>query len=214
MYETLITMVGTKPYKGEDIARDIGIPEATFRETWNPSEADRTYGRTTFKAVIEQALKVNDRYSPQLFQRILENRKVFEKEVFNHLHPQVLPMLEQLRERGVKVALISNCYLEERDNIRTSILLPYFDVACLSCELGMKKPQPEIFHCCLEKLQLTADQCLYIGDGGSHELEAAQQVGMHPLQAAWYLQEGADQPCGRKPEFTQLESPLDVLNYL
>lgn len=34
---------------------------------------------------------------------------------------------------------------------------------------------------------------------------------MNPLQATWYLKDGANQPAKRKKEFLQAESPLEVL---
>ena len=82
---------------------------------------------------------------------------------------------------------------------------------CMSCELGVKKPDTAIFEKCMKDLGLEAAECLYIGDGGSLELETAQAVGMHPLQAAWYLKDGTRQPVKRKAEFSQAESPLDVI---
>ena len=106
--------------------------------------------------------------------------------------------------------MISNCYLEERDIIKQSILWDYFDVACLSCELGVKKPQKEIFEICLTKLELSANECLYVGDGGSNELDKAKELGMRAVQAAWYLGDGLDQPVGRLHGFEQLDSPMDV----
>ena len=50
-----------------------------------------------------------------------------------------------------------------------------------------------------------------MGDGGSLELETAQAVGMNPLRAAWYLKDGTRQPAKRKAEFSQAESPMDVV---
>ena len=66
----------------------------------------------------------------------------------------------------------------------------------------------------MERLGALPEECLYVGDGGSHELEVARSLGMTALQAAWYLQEDTLQPCGRKPDFPQLEHPMDVLTYL
>lgn len=66
----------------------------------------------------------------------------------------------------------------------------------------------------MQKLSVRADECLYIGNGGSHELEAASALGMTALQAVWYLQEGTRSPMSRKPGFHQLEQPLAVLSYL
>ena len=69
----------------------------------------------------------------------------------------------------------------------------------------------EIFQKCAHTLAVVPQECLYVGDGGSFELETAQAIGMHPIQAAWYLKDGVNQPAKRKAEFVQAESPMDVL---
>ena len=63
----------------------------------------------------------------------------------------------------------------------------------------------------MTKLSVSPEECFYIGDGGSHELEAAKELGLYAYQAVWYLKEGTKQPCKRKPEFLQFEHPLDVI---
>ena len=87
----------------------------------------------------------------------------------------------------------------------------FFDVLCMSCEIGIKKPDLRVYELCAEKLGVNADECLSVGDGGSNELQAAKEAGMKPLQAVWYLRDGVDQPCGRMDGFDHAESPLDVL---
>ena len=84
----------------------------------------------------------------------------------------------------------------------------------LSYEQGVKKPNEEIYCRCMKELHVTPEECLYIGDGGSSELEAADKLGMKALQAVWYLKEGTNQPVGRKAEFEQVERPLDILKYV
>ena len=66
----------------------------------------------------------------------------------------------------------------------------------------------------MKGFDVKAEECVYVGDGGSQELETAEKLGMNAVQAAWYLQEGTMQPVGRKHDFPQAESPLDVLEYL
>ena len=63
----------------------------------------------------------------------------------------------------------------------------------------------------IQKLAVSAQECLYVGDGGSNELAAAESVGMHPAQAVWYLKEGTMQPVGRMEAFAAIEKPLDVI---
>ena len=98
--------------------------------------------------------------------------------------------------------------------IKKSVLYPYFDAVCLSFDERLQKPNPAIYKRCLEKLNVQAGDCLYVGDGGSNELEAAEMVGMKAMQAVWYLKENTYQSSKRKPEFRQLEAPLDILSII
>lgn len=213
MFETLVTLFSGPVFMGKQIAEEIGIEEAKFREIWDPSDNDRTLGKRTLEDVIEESLRVNDRYCRELFDSIIGKRKRMIQTSFEqtNIHSEIVPLLKSLKEQNIKIGLITNCYFEERDIIKNSVLNDYFDVMCMSCELGMKKPDVRIFHKCMEDLGLEPAECLYIGDGGSLELETAKSVGMYPLQATWYLKDEWKQPARRKPEFAQAESPLDVI---
>ncbi|MBP3609203.1 MAG: HAD family hydrolase [Lachnospiraceae bacterium] len=214
MYETLITHYQSPLYFGAQMAADIGIPEQRFRELWRPTEDDRSTGKMTLEEVVEMILRKTDRYSEELFHKLIEKRIAAKLECFNHVHPEIFPLLEKLKEKGLRIGLISNCFSEEAKVIRECALFPYFEAAYLSYEQGVQKPDAEIFFRCMKELDVRPEECLYVGDGGSRELEAASGLGMKAVQAAWYLQEGTTQQSGRKPEFCQLESPLEVLAYL
>ena len=123
-------------------------------------------------------------------------------------------MLVRLKEQGVKIGLISNCFSEESIVIRESVLFPYFDAVYLSYEQGVKKPDPEIFLRCVKELGVAAEECIFIGDGGSHELEASGSLGMRPLQAIWYLKEGTLHRIKPMDEYIKLERPMQVFDYL
>lgn len=214
MFETLITHYGAPLYFGAQIAEDAGIPAERFLPAWHSTESDRTVGKMTLPEVIERILRENQCYSEELVRKIVEKRMATKKACFRNLNPQIVPMLAKLRERGVLVGLISNCYFEEAVVIRESELFPYFDAVCLSCEMGVKKPDEEIYRRCMEKLSVRAEDCLYVGDGGSFELETARRLGMTAVQAVWYFKEGLGQESERKPDFVQLEKPLEVLGCL
>ena len=211
MYETLITHFQSPLYFGEQMAADAGISEQKFLELWEPTEHDRTIGKLTLEGALENILKENRCYSKELLNRIVQKRIKVKEECFNHLHEQIIPMLRSLKEKRIQIGLISNCFSEEAVVIQKSILFPYFDAVCLSYEQGLKKPDIEIYRRCIDKLNVEADECLYVGDGGSFELEAAKSIGMKAVQAVWYLQDGTGQPCGRKADFEQMENPMDIL---
>lgn len=211
MYETLITLFNSRLYKGKQIAEEMNIPEDEFRKIWDPSDDDRTLGNMSFEDVITEIMQANGIFDQELFDRIVHNRQVFSDEVFRQKHPDIIPMLMALKEQGIKTGLITNCYFEEKEAILKSDLYGYFDAVCMSCDVKLKKPDIKIFELCAEKLNVSPAECLYVGDGGSHELEAAQAAGMKPLQATWYLRDGLGQPCGRLDEFDQAAVPMDVV---
>lgn len=214
MYETLITHYESPLYFGAQIAADAGIPEEKFLELWRLLEKDRTIGKISLEEILEAILRKNNCYSEDLLNLIVEKRIQRQKEVFNHLHKEIIPMLDILKEKKILIGLISNCFSEEVMVIKNSVLYPYFDAPCLSYEEGMQKPDREIFQRCLDKLNVLANECLYVGDGGSYELESAEKTGMKAVQATWYLKENTAQPAKRKVEFEQLRTPFDILNFI
>lgn len=62
-----------------------------------------------------------------------------------------------------------------------SALTGLFDVEVFSCQVGMVKPEPEIYLHALRKLSLDAPDCVFVGDGGSNELEGARAVGLQTI---------------------------------
>lgn len=220
MYETLITHYNSPLYFGSEMAKDAGMSIEDFFVLWRDKEIDdnRTKGQLTLEEVLERIFKTNDCYSKELVDKIVKKRMDVKRECFKHLHPHILPMLRKIKEQGIRIGLISNCYSEEVGPIKESELYPYFDVACLSYEVGMKKPDEKIYLRCMEELDVEPEECLYVGDGGSNELEGANKLGIRALQATWYmLDENSDEYLERvrgKDKFAKLKAPLDVLEYI
>ena len=214
MYETLITHYKSPLYFGAEMAQDAGIPKENFYPLWRGLDHERTIGALTLEELLERILRENDCYSEGILKELVRKRVATKEECFRHLHQDIIPLLSQLKKRGLLVGLISNCYDEEAKVIRESILFPYFDRVYLSCEQGVAKPDKEIFYRCVQGLSVKPGECVYVGDGGSFELETASELGMKAVQATWYLQEGSTQPSKRKEGFAQAETPLEVLAYL
>lgn len=214
MYETLITHYDSPLYFGRQMAAEAGIPESRFRSLWDASEQDRTIGKISLEEILEKIMRKNRCYSEKLLARITEKRLETKRECFRHLHPGILPMLTALKEQKLLIGLISNCYSEEATAIRESVLFPYFDAVYLSWEQGVRKPDPEIYRRCMEHLSVKPQECLYVGDGGSGELEAARELGIKAVQAVWYLRRGSGQPAAPKADFRQLGTPMDVVGFL
>lgn len=212
MYETLITHYDSPLYFGMQMAEDAGLTTEEFRGIWRATERERSTGVISLEAIVERILKENNCYNKETHNLIVNKRYAMCRECYNHLNGEIIPMLESLKKMGVKIGLISNCFSEEAQVIKESVLFPYFDAVCLSYEEHVAKPDTDIFTRCLFKLGLDAGECMYVGDGGSYELETARQVGMRACQACWYFKAGTYQPCGRKKDYEQLDNPLAIID--
>lgn len=215
MYETLVTQFESELYYGTQIAEDLGLAPEAFLPGWRATEEERATGKKTFEAVMEQLMKTHGRYTPERHRQVVEKRKAIQSDCFAHLHPGILPMLRELKARDVKIGLITNCFSEEAELIRNSELFSFFDAPCLSWEEGVRKPDPAIYFRCMEMLGIPAENCLYVGDGGSRELETAAALGMVPVQAIWYRKADFESyQTSLRPEFVQAAQPSDLLRHV
>ena len=213
MYETLVTQFCSPLYYGTQIAEDLGLSPEEFLPGWKAIEEARATGKLTLEDAIAQLLRRHGIFEHH--RRVVEKRTAIQADCFRHLHPGILPMLSALQEKGIRIGLITNCFSEEATLIRGSELFPYFDAPCLSWEEGIRKPDPAIYHACLSELGIRAERCLYVGDGGSLELETARSLGMQAVQATWYRQPAFEhKQAALRPDFPQLSDPMEVLDCL
>ncbi|MFA5786231.1 MAG: HAD-IA family hydrolase [Actinomycetota bacterium] len=96
--------------------------------------------------------------------------------------PHAIEVLEELRRRGIKTGLLSDCTIEIALAWPRTPFAPLFDVAVFSCVEHLTKPDPAIYLRAVERLGVSPAECLYVGDGGSQELSGALKVGMKPVQ--------------------------------
>lgn len=209
MFETLVTLHSVPRYFGRNIAADLGADIDEFYPLWHETEEARSKGKMTFEEALRW-IGERTRYThPERIPEAVKKRHAFKEESMQKVEYRIVSLLRELKERGYQVALISNCFLEEAQVIRASVLVPFFDVMLLSCEVGMQKPEREIFERCLAELSVAPEDCLYVGDGGSRELETARSFGMRTLQAGWFIKNDGEN--WEKDGFMSATSPEEVL---
>jgi putative hydrolase of the HAD superfamily len=93
------------------------------------------------------------------------------------LYPEVLEVLEQLRER-FQLAVISNFDGRLRFILQNLGISKYFAHVFISSELGADKPDPEIFRRALKVMHLDANEVLHVGDDAEKDWKAAAAVGL------------------------------------
>lgn len=97
------------------------------------------------------------------------------------LLPDTLPWLINWKKKHphLKVISINNEARELNEHrIKEFRLHDFFDAFVSSCEVGMRKPDPGIFHLALGIAQAKPEECLYFDDTDML-VEAAKKAGIH-----------------------------------
>jgi len=98
---------------------------------------------------------------------------------FRNLHPndRMIDYVRDLRSRGLRTALLTNNVREWEPHWRAKLPIDdIFETVVDSAFVGVRKPDPEIYGIVLERLQLPAQECVFIDDL-ERNVEAARELG-------------------------------------
>jgi epoxide hydrolase-like predicted phosphatase len=107
------------------------------------------------------------------------------------------------RERGIKTGLVSNSW--STSHYDRDMLDDLFDAAVISAEVGLHKPQPEIYRLAAERLAEPPERCVFVDDLREN-CEGAEAVGMTTI-----LHRGPAATVARIEELFGIEVSLGAL---
>ncbi len=91
---------------------------------------------------------------------------------FEHA-PEMNALVRRARQAGIATGLLSNSW---GNAYPRDLWTEMFDVVVISGEVGMRKPEPEIFWHTLDLIGLQANECVFVDDM-AHNVEAAVHLG-------------------------------------
>ena len=124
--------------------------------------------------VVELRLDATGTAKEQLTRQYMEDWSALLSPV-----PGATGLLKRL-SKHYRLALISNTHYPPMVHavLEAMSLTELFEVVTLSAEVGWAKPHPLIFELTLEKLGLSANQTIYVGDSYERDYKGARGVGM------------------------------------
>ena len=167
----------------------LGIPNAhEFHEVYHPLNEQLW--------VLYRADQITkDELNRTRFLKPLEHYGIHDIELADHLSedyvywsprivrlvPGTMELLDYLKPK-YHLHLITNGFQEvQHTKLSGSGLEPYFETLTVSEEVGVKKPNPEIFLYALRKAQATAEESLVIGDEMAVDIDGARAAGIDQI---------------------------------
>ena len=190
LFNTLVN-VGTVPtHIGGTTAEVLGVDSRAWNDACFSDDHEICHPTNHFDVIRTLAHRLDPEIPLARIEEATRQRQArFDYALTTHVSPDVVNTLRKLREQGCQIALISNASTAEVQAWPESPLSPLFDVSVFSCDVGMKKPDPAIYHYTAEQLGVESQHCVFVGDGGSDEHHGAHASGMIPLWLTCHLKE-------------------------
>ncbi|HEX9121928.1 MAG TPA: HAD family hydrolase [Actinomycetota bacterium] len=164
------------------MAAVLEVDPARLAEAWRATSIDRQTGRL---GDIEGNIRaICERIGHEPTPRHVAGAAAVRLDIYAAtFHPVdgALEILGWLKESGFRVGLISMCAPDTPALWRELPIAPYVDEALFSCEVGLRKPEPEIYLLACERLGVAPPESLFVGDGSYGELSGAAAVGMRAV---------------------------------
>jgi len=202
-----------------ELAAALEVPEELFQAVMETTYTERATAALGDLPEMLRALcrRVGAEPSESAVERAARLRLAQFQQVLQQPRAETVSLLPTLRDRGIGVAVISDCSSETPRLWPTLSWAQPVQVALFSWSERRRKPAPELYLSALDRLGLAAGECLYVGDGGSRELTGAETLGIrafkvvhHPAAPDSHLQYDPE-TSWRGPEISTLGAILPLL---
>lgn len=99
------------------------------------------------------------------------------------IHSHVFPAITEIRSRGYRTGLLTNCFREFRPTLERDIPLSMFDIVIDSSAEGVRKPQPEVYALTSERLGVDPTSIVFLDDFEGN-IEGAKRAGWQTISVS------------------------------
>ncbi len=166
------------------VARALGIPPDVLFDTISSTFTERATGQCGDMLATMTWLARRCGYQPSDAQlaKACAERTETEGVYARMVRDDAVATLCALRQRGLRVGVVSDCTHELPDLWPSLPVAPLVDATVFSVLIGQRKPHPSLYLTVCEDLEVAPPDAIYVGDGGSNELTGARAVGIPALR--------------------------------
>ena len=154
------------------IAKKLGISLDQYFDSIDTAYVKAIEGKRSGEKVVETTarnLKISKSKLKALYSHAYKTRFKQNKELFRFAF--------QFKEKGFKIAILSDQWPLSKKALITKELYKKFNPIIVSCDVGMRKPNPKIYRLASKKLKLPAKQIVFI-DNREWNIKPAKKLGM------------------------------------
>ncbi|MEI3376738.1 MAG: HAD family hydrolase [Coriobacteriales bacterium] len=184
-----------------------GLPRVTFDETREAAG----YGSIVLIELLTKHAFVTG--SPE-FQRVFDDFNGHYKEHCNdvtHPYPGVMELLAALKERGLKMAIVSNKVQPETEALRELWFADFIPVAVGRVDGIAPKPDPAMANKALELLGSQPQDAWFVGDS-QPDVRTGKNAGCTSIGCTWGFRDYATLE-EERPDFI-IDDPLELLDII
>jgi len=188
LFETLVTEYDLQFSSRPSLPERLKCDETLFRKEYRARVQDLNRGRIDYPTMLREiAERVDARVDDTVLEQIYADRLATKGGHLMRVERVLLDILEYLKQKGLRLGVISNTDASEVATWESCPLAPCLQSVSFSHIVGHVKPHPEIYYDACRQASVLPEHALFIGDGGSDELTGAARIGMRPYCAAWYI---------------------------
>ena len=157
------------------MAKLFGMEPAEFFEIYIPSRGPYDQGVVGPEEYWREFAK---RAGVNADDKLIAQLRAWDTEMWGEVSAEMTDWLARLDEAGLKTALLSNMQHDMAAYARKNFVwLKHIDEQILSCEVGLIKPDPAIFHLTAERIGVRPDEALLVDDREAN-IASARETGM------------------------------------
>lgn len=107
-------------------------------------------------------------------------RDIFGSDSFE-LYGDVQPVLQALKQRGLRLAVVSNWHRGLDSFCHEMNLSNLLDAVISSSDIGIKKPDPRLFEEAVRRLRAKPDRIVHVGDSPDDDFDGAVAAGLRAV---------------------------------
>lgn len=154
---------------------DVKTLETLMRKYRDIYDRGTCSGKDYYRLILEKA---GMHYEERITEKILEEMACVDTEGWTHINPETVKLMEEVKNAGLKLGILSNMPGEFLNMARRT--MPLFtlpDVGIFSCELGLIKPEAAIYRKLVETLGCKPEETVFFDDTRVN-VETAQEQGI------------------------------------